>query len=324
MSSPPPLDPAKKKKGCSKGCLVVGLIGFVAFVLLGIIGTVISNSEWKKNRADIVASIEAAVEEGDYNEAFSLAKPYESRNDEKIVELLARASELKDEAEAEIQRVRAERKEQKRQDRISVLVGEINEATGGAREEKLEELLTLDPETKEFTEELTAIRKQRELLKAESDDFLTNGTGKKVPFNKWDVLGTPETLEGTNNTHWIAYLPKADLSFVSVKKSDEVLFVGKGKTSAPKFLSKKAEARKKRLEKGFSAWDGSHRGLTKVIKESMNDPKSYEHVETNYWDMGDHLVVRATFRGKNAFGGVVKNSVRAKTDLDGNVLEIME
>ena len=103
-----------------------------------------------------------------------------------------------------------------------------------------------------------------------------------------------------------------------------MLFVGHGRKSAPDYLANKNAARKKRLEGGFSAWDGSHRGLTKVIKESMNDPKSYEHAETKYWDMGDHLVVTTTFRGKNAFGGVVKNWVKAKTDLDGNVLEVIE
>lgn len=83
------------------------------------------------------------------------------------------------------------------------------------------------------------------------------------------------------------------------------------------------ELRREVVEKYFSAWDGSHIGLTKVIKESMNDPKSYEHVETRYGDKGDYLLVSATFRGKNAFGGVVKNTVVAKVDLDGNVIEIL-
>ncbi|WP_291151807.1 hypothetical protein [Flavobacterium sp. UBA7680] len=78
------------------------------------------------------------------------------------------------------------------------------------------------------------------------------------------------------------------------------------------------------LEKQFSAWDGSHPGLTKMIKEAMNDPDSYEHAETKYWDMDDHLIVLTTYRGKNAFGGVVKNYVKAKVDLNGNVLEIIE
>lgn len=96
---------------------------------------------------------------------------------------------------------------------------------------------------------------------------------------------------------------------------------GGGSSSKPKTQE---ELRKERLEKGFSAWDGSHRGLTKVIKASMNDPDSYDHVETVYWDKGDHLIVRTTFRGKNAFGGVVKNWVKAKVDMDGNVIAVIE
>lgn len=84
------------------------------------------------------------------------------------------------------------------------------------------------------------------------------------------------------------------------------------------------KARKELIDRNFSAWDGSHRKLEKYIKESMNDPISYEHIETRYWDRGDNLVVQTTFRGKNAFGGVVKNSVKAKVALDGSILEIIE
>jgi len=56
----------------------------------------------------------------------------------------------------------------------------------------------------------------------------------------------------------------------------------------------------------------------------MNDPDSYDHAETKYWDMDDHIVVLTTFRGKNAFGGTVKNSVKAKISLDGESIEIIE
>jgi hypothetical protein len=56
----------------------------------------------------------------------------------------------------------------------------------------------------------------------------------------------------------------------------------------------------------------------------MNDPDSYKHVETVYSDMGDYLVVRTTFRGKNAFGGVVTNWIKAKVDLNGNVISVIE
>ena len=98
---------------------------------------------------------------------------------------------------------------------------------------------------------------------------------------------------------------------------------GSTPSSKPGAPKTKEEIRKEQIGKHFSAWDGSHRGLTKVIKQSMNDPNSYEHAETVYWDKGDHLVVKTTFRGKNAFGGVVKNWVMAKVDLNGNVLEVI-
>jgi hypothetical protein len=84
------------------------------------------------------------------------------------------------------------------------------------------------------------------------------------------------------------------------------------------------EKRRKMIENSFSAWDGSHRNLTKFIKANMNDPDSYEHVETRYRDNNDHLIVQTTFRGKNAFGGVVINTVIAKVSLDGEVLEIID
>ncbi len=84
------------------------------------------------------------------------------------------------------------------------------------------------------------------------------------------------------------------------------------------------ELRKEKIKESFSAWDGSHYGLTRAIKNSMNDPKSYEHAETIFIDKGDYLKVKTVFRGKNAFGGVVKNWVWAKVDLDGNVIKVIE
>lgn len=85
-----------------------------------------------------------------------------------------------------------------------------------------------------------------------------------------------------------------------------------------------AEARTKQIKEQFSAWDGSHRNLERVIKKAMNDPDSYEHDETVYWDRGDHLVVKTTYRGKNAFGGVVRNFLKAKVSLGGQILQILD
>lgn len=105
-------------------------------------------------------------------------------------------------------------------------------------------------------------------------------------------------------------------------KDKVAYYSGKIEEEKQKLLA--AEKRKKDIEMQFSSWDGSHTNLERVIKESMNDPDSYDHVKTVYWDQGSYLIVQTTFRGKNAFGGVVKNTVKAKVSLTGQVLEILE
>lgn len=74
----------------------------------------------------------------------------------------------------------------------------------------------------------------------------------------------------------------------------------------------------------ISSWDGSCPHLESVIKASMNDPDSYKHVETKWWDNNDYAIVLVKFRGKNAFGGYVINYCKAKVSWDCEVLEIIE
>lgn len=81
------------------------------------------------------------------------------------------------------------------------------------------------------------------------------------------------------------------------------------------------EKRKAQIKKSFSAWDGSHYELVKWTKARMNDPDSFEHDKTTYADGGEYLIVEMDFRGKNAFGGVVRQSAVAKVTLDGQILE---
>jgi hypothetical protein len=99
-----------------------------------------------------------------------------------------------------------------------------------------------------------------------------------------------------------------------------LIFGGEDETPTPRTA---AETRLEQLEAGFSAWDGSHIELTKVIKAAMNDPDSFEHVETKYADDGETLRVQTRFRGRNAFGGVVTETVTARASLDGDVIEIL-
>ncbi len=69
-------------------------------------------------------------------------------------------------------------------------------------------------------------------------------------------------------------------------------------------------------ENCISSWDGSHYTLERYLLNRMNDPDSYEHVETSYSLYDDHAIVVMQFRGRNSFGGTVLNSVKAKTSLE--------
>lgn len=91
-------------------------------------------------------------------------------------------------------------------------------------------------------------------------------------------------------------------------------------------FQKDSTSREDIVKKAFSAWDGSQTNLVKFVKQNMNDPKSFEHVETRYWDNGksDTIVIKMTYRGKNAFGGVVTERVRATAKLDGELISVNE
>lgn len=157
-----------------------------------------------------------------------------------------------------------------------------------------------------------------------STDSIKALIGKKVPYDKWEKWGAPKTLEGTNNRYWIAYLDSANVSFVSEKLSDKVIFADFDENSAIKYVSELKEKRKQNIQKLFSDWDGSHIKLTEKIKKSLNDPKSYEHIETSYIDRDSHIIVNTTFTAKNAFGGTLKKDVIVVSDTLGNIKEVIQ
>lgn len=78
--------------------------------------------------------------------------------------------------------------------------------------------------------------------------------------------------------------------------------------------------REQKIKDQFNTWDGSHKGLEAWVKRQMNDPGSYEHVESRWGDNGDRITVSLTFRGKNVYGGVVTQTAIADFDLEGNMI----
>jgi len=81
--------------------------------------------------------------------------------------------------------------------------------------------------------------------------------------------------------------------------------------------------RQELVEKQFSAWDGSHYALERLIKKNLKDPDSYEHIETRFGDKGEYILVYTKYRARNSFGGMVIEEMGAKVDINGNIIEII-
>lgn len=80
--------------------------------------------------------------------------------------------------------------------------------------------------------------------------------------------------------------------------------------------AKRAADPKYQIEKHFSGYDGSLKVLVQDVKNKMNDPESFEHVETTYYDRADgYLNVKMVFRGKNGFGGTITQNAFCKLNI---------
>lgn len=93
--------------------------------------------------------------------------------------------------------------------------------------------------------------------------------GNTVPYDKWEIWGQPETLEGTNNQYWVVYLSKANISFVSDKTTDSVLYAGFDENSAINYTKETKTRREELSKKSFSALeiDEKHDESEKVLSE---------------------------------------------------------
>ena len=73
-----------------------------------------------------------------------------------------------------------------------------------------------------------------------------------------------------------------------------------------------------KIKNAFSSWDGSHILVTKYLKKTLDDPKSYEHIETKYSANREKktMVIYQKFRARNSYGGMVIAMCIATQDLN--------
>lgn len=79
--------------------------------------------------------------------------------------------------------------------------------------------------------------------------------------------------------------------------------------------------RAEKIQQQFSSRDWKHHNLTKIIKENMHNPKSFEHVDTMYRDFGDYLIVRTIFRWTNMLWWTITQEMYWQVDLEWNVID---
>ena len=90
-----------------------------------------------------------------------------------------------------------------------------------------------------------------------------------------------------------------------------------------KLLNEPIVRTKEDVEKLLSNWNGSLPTLVNLTKKNLNNPDSFEHVETGYINKGDYIQIKMVYRAQNGFGAIIKSSTTAKVNFNGDVIEII-
>lgn len=216
-----------------------------------------------------------------------------------------------------------ERKVDKIVEEASLLIdnGEMS-----AAKEKIE-----NAKSKYSTSDNKATKLEDEIEKSKSVDFakeqlvgLTDDEFAKLQEGELEKsFLTQKTLNADLISLMEKQAPERDKIIKQIEEKIEQERIAAEKEAERKKQEELNKNRKETIEKQFSAWDGSHPALTRLIKKNMNDPDSYDHIETRFRDDGNSIFVITKFRGANAFGGKVINTVSARVDFEGNVIEIV-
>lgn len=91
----------------------------------------------------------------------------------------------------------------------------------------------------------------------------------------------------------------------------------------PTPVTTKSSITKEEIENLLSSWNGSLPALVDLVKQSLNDPDSFKHIETGYINKGSYIEMRMIYSAKNAYNATIKGVIRAKVDFEGNVTEII-
>ena len=151
------------------------------------------------------------------------------------------------------------------------------------------------------------------------------------PIGAMDVWRCPKSRWGRSSTLFLLYnvlLGAGSTIYSTMKRLLALfaipLFFACTETDSKWPYTQEEENRRKKemISKCISEWEGSYIELTTYIKENMNDPDSYKHIKSHHYYKDGKLYITTEFRGKNAFGGMVKETLSVVVDFNCNVIEI--
>ncbi len=258
------------------------------------------------NREQIITSIQKALTEKDYDAAIEESSKYLISGDKEL-------EQINDQAK----KAQAEKLLTEKIDSLLALLKEAPPEDYEKHRSLYKQLLELEPYNVLYISKVEYYaEKIEEKKKAQAEKQLAEKIDSLLALLK---EAPPEDYEKHRSLYNQLLKLQPDNELYKTKRE---FYAGKVEEDRKKRVASKERAAK--IERQFSVWDRKHYGLESYIKGSMNDPDSFDHVQTLYWDRGEYIEVLTTFRGKNLFGGVVTNTVRAKVSLDGVVLTILE
>ena len=207
-----------------------------------------------------------------------------------------------------------------------------------ATEGKLLHMVYIYPTAEASTEQMiaTAMQVAWETYRAHGSDEISvgvmEGPGEDYPL---EIVGFYPTNGCSREDEcsggvWTSSLviPPAVLAALDVPSREEAAAASQKRVAAEKAREgARVRAQKARSEKVeeqyelcFNGWNGSHKVMVDLVKENIDAPRSFKHVKTTAY-LGDFpRPVLMQFDAQNAFGAMIRTTVKAMSDLDCSVI----
>jgi len=81
-----------------------------------------------------------------------------------------------------------------------------------------------------------------------------------------------------------------------------------------------------KISSQFHPWDSRHLALEDLVVDNLNDPNSFDHLESRYThnESEQTIRVRMEYTASNRLGGTVRGTAIAVFDYDGDVVDIIQ